>query len=1184
MIRRFFRALWNTMKAPWAITLTVTLILVLLVWLLGPLVAIADTVILKSVTARLVATVILAFLWGIFVAFYYSRSRKKQLADPEKAQKLEEEYISKSRFREEMDYVRDRIKAAIRIVTKSNFYGPKSRSRYVLPWYLVLGTANSGKTSFLLNSGLKFPLNEQADRHLYQLKATERFDALYSNEAVFIDTPGAFTESLPDTPQNRLWSFFLRRLFRAKPARPLNGVVMCVSMREIMDTDAARREHLARTIRERLSDVLKNLRTYVPVYLVFTKCDAVPGFAQFFAHLSRHEREQMFGCLARENSMEPGMVRSELKELMQTLNAQVITKIHQERDVPARGEMFRFPQELASLGERLEDFIAEAFGPSRYHKPVVFRGFFFTSALSSNDIIGQTARDGELPYQTGFQPSMSGDYAKGYFLLKLLQDCIIPEARLAGTDKAHIWPMRIKRYGMQIAAGVLFLLGASFLGISFINNYSSLDTIQAEYTAFVNEQKKVPAVAEAKDPLPELSKLAMTTLVYNPEEDEFLSYGLGLYQGVTFDQATHKAYLGTLNSRLMPALRDSAAQKIDKNLNNVSELKSALRAYLMLCQPRYIEERFLNPWLEKQWSERYHGLGNVQANLRDCMDYLLANGIVPVEPDADLLDRARKALMKVPLAELAYQRMKEEAEESGKPPFTFRAAIGESPFQGDTYEIPALYTLVGYEEYLVKRCPDIIRSLTDESWIYGEKSFVLSMLDVNKVHKEVRTMYFRDYTQLWGQAVQELNIPVPGNLTDARNLAEKMTAGISPVVMVLREIRTNTTFVSEKKDNSKVEDALSYELQRKARQKMSRRVGARLAGALSQEAAKSAEEMKAKAMEESQRDARAVRQFFQPFDSLLDTEGNAGPSLKAANDAMANARDYFGKLLTSDNTERRVLSALLEIADEKDNTLRNVESTAERLHTPVRNWYTTVTNGALQRMLFLGATTINKVYQENVIGSYNRNLRGKYPFDARSDRDVNLDDFGAFFRAGGTLDNFHDTYLRPFISSTGQLRSIMGRTLPVSTQSIMQFNRANRVQDAFFLSGREVGINFLLETHALDATLKQVTLASADKSVNYFHGPVSGSGFNWPEQSGASSYSTLEFIDLNGITTKRTTRGDWALFRLFKGGTIKRRSGSTCLLEVQQNGKWVQFLIQFRNKANPFDPAVCSFALPSSLM
>jgi type VI secretion system protein ImpL len=210
-------------------------------------------------------------------------------------------------------------------------------------------------------------------------------------------------------------------------------------------------------------------------------------------------------------------------------------------------------------------------------------------------------------------------------------------------------------------------------------------------------------------------------------------------------------------------------------------------------------------------------------------------------------------------------------------------------------------------------------------------------------------------------------------------------------------------------------------------------------------------------------------------------------------------------------------------------------------------------------------------------------MRGNYPFDPASDKDVNLDEFAAFFQTGGTLDSFYDTYLAPFVTRSGQLRSIMGRTLPVSSQTVIQLNRANRVQDAFFMSGRELGINFLLEPHALDTQLKQVTLTNAEKTISYWHGPVNGASFIWPGEGGVSSQGTLETTDLNGIITRHSARGDWALFRMFKGATIKSQSDNTCLLEVQQNGRWAQFLIQFRNKANPFDPSVCSFMLPESL-
>ena len=1183
MISRFFRAIWNFIKTPWVIALLIFLALILFVWFAGPYIAIADNAFLESVVARLVATAILIFCWGLYVAISHGRRRKMEMTDPEKAREFEKKEIDKTKLKEEIDYIKARVKAAIKTATRNNFYGPRSRSRYALPWYLLLGTANCGKTSLLLNSGLKFPINEQTDRHLYKLKPTEKVDALYGNEAVFIDTPGIYSEGYKDSLPHQLWSKLLACLFKVRPSRPLNGVIVCVSMRDMMDADTARREHLARTLRTRLSEVLKQLRSHVPVYLVFTKCDAVPGFAQFFTHLQRHEREQIFGCLAPGDSMEAGNIRVEMKELMQTLNSQIISKIHQERDLLSRSEMFQFPQELVSLSSRLEDFIAETFGPSRYHRPVMFRGFFFTSALSAHDILTSMLPGGELQYQTGFQPSMGNEMAKGFFILNLLQSCIIPEAKLAGEDKERVWGLRLRRYGMQLAAGALFLFAASFMGISFINNYANVESLDVAYAAFANEQKNAPAVLDAKDTLPELAKIEQTTLVYNPDKDSDITYGLGLYRGKKFEETTHSAYLGTLNSRFIPAIRKAAERKMDASLGNVSELKPALRAYLMLCQPSNINKKFLNGWLDKQWSEQYLGNAQVQTSMRHHMDYLLANGIVPVEPNADVVERAQKALLKIPLAELAYQQMKEESGENGQAPYTFRSALGESPFDGDTYPIPSLYTRSGYEEYLIARCPDIIRGLTDDGWIFGSNPILLSALDMDKVNKDVRAMYFRDYIQHWSKAVQELSVRTPSTLTDARKLSEQMTSGISPVVLVLREVRDNTTFVIENTPPSALEGALAAEVQRKAQQTVTRRTGAKVGQALVGTAAQSLEEMRQRAAEDAMKDALAVNQYFVPLVSLLDADGNPKPTLKAAHDALVSTGEYYGKLLTSDNVGQRVLAALLEIANEKDDTLRVLERASEKLPTPVRNWYAIAASGGLRHMLSMGAANINKAYQEKVISVYNRSMRGSYPFNPSSDRDVNLDEFASFFQAGGTLDTFHDAYLQPFVTRSGQLRSIMGRTLPVSSQAIVQLNRANRVQDAFFMSGRELGINFLLEPHALDSNLKQVSLTNAGKVVSYSHGPVSGAAFTWPPENGLPSQGVLETIDLNGITTRHSARGDWSLFRLFKGATIKRQSNNTCLLEVQQNGKWAQFLIQFRNKANPFDPSVCSFILPDSL-
>ena len=1182
MIRRFFRGLWNALKTPWVFALIICLAFTLLVWLAGPYIAIADTKFLESVVSRLVATVCLIFLWGLFVAIFYSRKKKKERGDPEKVAQAEAQVINRSKSREQVDYIKDKLKAALRVITHSNFYGSTSRSRYALPWYLVIGTKSSGKTSLLLNSGLHFPLNEQADRHLYKLNPTEQIETFFANQAIFIDTPGGYTDAYKGAEQNRLWLTLLRRILSIRPAKPVNGIIVCVSIRDIMDTDAASRTHIARVLRERLSDALKRLHNYAPIYLVFTKCDAVPGFAQFFAHLNRPEREQIFGCPLENAGLETANIRSEIKEVMQNLNAQIISKIHQERDITSRGDMFRFPQELSALGERIEDFVHEAFGPSRYHKPVMFRGFFFTSALSVQDVLAGAAREGELSFQTGFQPSL-GDYAKGFFILRLLQDMIIPEARLAGADKERIWGLRLRRYGLQVATCALFLLSVFFMGVSFINNYAKIDDIQTQWQSFADTRKQTGTPQNSRAVLPELQELHRTTMVYDPENDSAFAYKLGLYQGTAFDRAAHDAYHGVLNSRLMPLLRNEAANKIDRSLTNVAELKQALRSYLMLCQPQYLEAEALKPWLNRQWSELYHGDAQAQQALDQHVEYLIANGIFPVEPDPALLARARQALLKIPLAELAYQQMKEEADESGKSPFSFRSRLGESmsPFDGDTYSIPYMYTRNGYDEYCLKRCPLIIKNLTTDSWVFGSNPIALSSLDMDKVYKDVRAMYFRDYTMHWAEAVQQLSVRAPQNLAEAAKISNQLTGGISPIVLILREVKENTSLMVEVATDDPLQDALLDQAQRTAGRQAGGVAGAQVGRVVAQQARSATENAVQKALEEAQKDAQAVRLHFNPLVGLLDDNGNPGNTLTAVHDATASASSYFEKM--AGDYSQRVLSALLEIADGKDSVLYAAETAAQKLPAPVKTWYEIVPSEGFRLMLDIAANSINQTYRERVLSVYNRDLNPYYPLNSRAATDVNLENFSSFFRAGGALDTFYDSNLKPFMNANGTLKSIMGRTLPLSGTALSQLQRANRVQSAFFSSGRDIGISFMIEPYALDATLKQVDLASDGKVVSYWHGPVKGESYTWPLANGISSKASLSFVDLNGIGSRRDTSGEWALFRILQAGTIKRQDGNVCMIELQQNGKWAQFLIQFRNRLNPFDPSVCSFNLPQSL-
>jgi len=67
-----------------------------------------------------------------------------------------------------------------------------------LPWYVIIGAPGAGKTTALLNSGLHFPLADQAGHDADQVSlrgigGTRNCDWWFASEAVLIDTAGRFT-------------------------------------------------------------------------------------------------------------------------------------------------------------------------------------------------------------------------------------------------------------------------------------------------------------------------------------------------------------------------------------------------------------------------------------------------------------------------------------------------------------------------------------------------------------------------------------------------------------------------------------------------------------------------------------------------------------------------------------------------------------------------------------------------------------------------------------------------------------------------------------------------------------------------------------------------------------------------------------------------------------------------------
>ena len=104
---------------------------------------------------------------------------------------------------------------------------------------------------------------------------------------MLIDTAGRYTTQDSDaTSDKESWFSFLDLLKKSRPRQPINGVLVAISLEDILTLSAQELAAQADAIRRRLLELHERLKVDFPVYALFTKADLVAGFFEYFSYLN----------------------------------------------------------------------------------------------------------------------------------------------------------------------------------------------------------------------------------------------------------------------------------------------------------------------------------------------------------------------------------------------------------------------------------------------------------------------------------------------------------------------------------------------------------------------------------------------------------------------------------------------------------------------------------------------------------------------------------------------------------------------------------------------------------------------------------------------------------------------------------------------------------------------------------
>ena len=664
-MKNLFKKTGALLRQTWVWTLLLVLLVALMVWFVGPALAVDDQKFWESATSRLLTISSLFLLWGLAMVYVSWRAgeRKKAAEDSDDGQAR---ILRDDQIDEEQAELTTRFKDALKTLKTSSLYRGRSEHwRSELPWYLLIGPEGSGKTSLLDFSGLEFPLNK-VERTLTcdarDTRGTRHCDWYFANNAVLVDTAGRYLTQPNADIDRSAWRTLLDLLRRHRRNRPLNGVLVTLPVDTLLHGSDPELETLARQVRTRLQEVHQKLHVEVPVYLVLSKADSLPGFDAFFDQLTREESDQVLGTSFRngQSGTDADVLRNEFGELLVRLNSQVITRIHQERDTPRRGGILDFPHQLSRIGERLCVFVELAFTGNRYQPASQLRGFYLTSAPHFDQDMQGTAvgRDVSPGISSGSLPTLGSGRSR--FIHHLLSRVIFPEADLAGLDMRERSRIHWAQRALYVGALASLALFGTLWAVSFSGNYERLDSVSALARAWAEQRSAKTTEDELLAMLKALDTRYAATQVFPGEGDVGYQARGGLYQGKAVNPVVESAYERDLERLLLPKVAMMLEGQIAANLENREGLLKSLRAYLMLGMKDRRDAAWLKEQVAADGSGLYPGNAAAQNGLNSHFERLLKLPFVHALNDQRVA-QARQVLRGESLANVVYRILREQA-------------------------------------------------------------------------------------------------------------------------------------------------------------------------------------------------------------------------------------------------------------------------------------------------------------------------------------------------------------------------------------------------------------------------------------------------------------------------------------------------------------------------------------------
>ena len=1150
------------------------------VYFAGPLIAIGSWHPLENTTTRSIVILLLVAAAASIAGFSFFQRRKgaKQIADGISGaeQTVNDEPVLKERMQDAL-------------ATLKTASGNKSGYLYDLPWYVIIGPPGAGKTTALVNSGLKFPLARGATpAAVAGVGGTRYCDWWFTEEAVLIDTAGRYTTQDSDAKSDKeSWFSFLDLLKKSRPRQPINGVLVAISIEDILTMSRQDLTAHAEAIRMRLLELHQRLKVSFPVYALFTKADLVAGFTEYFSYLNEASRRQVWGATfqtADKNKNLIGDIPNEFDHLLERLSEETLDRLQDEPTPQHRVQLFGFAAQMARLKPQIHNFLNQIFEPTRYHVNASLRGFYFTSGTQQGTPIDQLI--GSLVRTFGAEEVSAGAYhssGKSFFLTNLITKVIIGEADWVSTDRGAV------RRALIIKSAALSLIGLIAIGLSiaWLTSYKkNSDLIEqavrvdADYAAAGAPLIKQTLIADrALDSvLPLLHRLRNAPAGYaNRDAPVPLSERWGLSQHPRLLSASRAAYHASLERLFRPRLLYRLEEQLNSRLSEPAFVYEALKVYLMLGGQHPPDRGLIKSWMQRDWADNlYPGATNAEGR-RLLEDHLVAMLDLEteqpplVELDGRLIEEAQNSLARLSVAQRAYEYLKSEARSSatgdwvatrkGGPDVSlvFENAPGQ-PL--DSIRVPAFFTYNGFQQAFIGKLGGLSERMKRDRWVLGnagQQTAVDQQYDA--LAGDLLNIYSNDFVIAWRTELGKLRLKKL--MADKPNYEalRALSAPTSPLRQLLESIRDETTLTKER-PKAATAPAPSDVLARPTL--FNTQDGSPGAG---------------------------IEAQFKPFHSVLEGDSTRRP----IDSVVANLNDIAQNLtLIVENpqmTAQATTSLQTQVAALRNNASRMPPPFSDMLRAAAAEFEGSIAASTAGQLLQSLRDQVTPVCQQTITN--------RYPFARGSNQEVPLGDFAKLFSPNGVIDKFFAQFLAPYADTSRpdwawRKDSPVGRSL--SPDTLKQFQNAAFIRDAFFQTGssvplislaikppRVVGASVDVKTEIGGTVIASPSQPAAPAFGAASPPPPASTAPTTVQWPGPSTRTAISVSNETGPPSVLERTGPWSLFRMLEAGSLSAK-GETANANFIVAGHELNYQISTGSVRNPLNLATLrEFRCPSGI-